>query len=115
MPPSAAISTLYKWRGLRFRRGAACEQFIRCIGIFPVGSLVKLNSGEIGVVIAQNPAKRLQPRVMVVRDRGRPSDAAAEAARSLARAEGHRERALPHPQHAGARRVPEMADELFMK
>ena len=44
------------------------EQFIRCLGIFPIGSLVELNTGEVGVVIAQNPAKRLLPRVMVIRD-----------------------------------------------
>lgn len=65
--PSAAISMLYKWRGAYFD-AYLVEQFIRCIGIFPVGSLVELNSGEIGVVIAQNAAKRLQPRVMVIRD-----------------------------------------------
>lgn len=65
--PSAAISTLYKWRGIHFDAGLV-EQFIRCIGIFPVGSLVELNTGEVGVVIAQNPAKRLLPRVMVIRD-----------------------------------------------
>jgi cyclic di-GMP phosphodiesterase len=29
---------------------------------------VELNSGEIGIVIAQNVEKRLQPRVMVIRD-----------------------------------------------
>ena len=65
--PSAAISMLYKWRGTFFD-ARLVEQFIRCIGIFPVGSLVHLNSGEIGVVIAQNAARRLQPRVMVIRD-----------------------------------------------
>lgn len=65
--PSAAISMLYKWRGVFFD-AYLVEQFIRCIGIFPVGSLVNLNSGEIGVVIAQNAARRLQPRVMVIRD-----------------------------------------------
>ena len=65
--PSAAISMLYKWRGVFFDAHLV-EQFIRCIGIFPVGSLVELNSGEVGVVIAQNPAKRLLPRVMVIRD-----------------------------------------------
>jgi HD-GYP domain-containing protein (c-di-GMP phosphodiesterase class II) len=65
--PSAAISLLYKWRGIYFDAHLV-EQFIRCIGIFPVGSLVELNTGEVGVVIAQNPAKRLLPRVMVVRD-----------------------------------------------
>jgi HD-GYP domain-containing protein (c-di-GMP phosphodiesterase class II) len=65
--PSAAISMLYKWRGVFFD-AYLVEQFIRCIGIFPVGSLVHLNSGEVGLVIAQNSAKRLQPRVMVIRD-----------------------------------------------
>jgi len=49
------------------------EQFIRCIGYFPVGSIVELNSGEVGVVVAQNAEHRLQPKVMVVRDaRGQP-------------------------------------------
>jgi hypothetical protein len=44
------------------------EQFIRCIGYFPVGSVVELSSGEIGVVVAHNAEQRLQPKVMVVRD-----------------------------------------------
>jgi HD-GYP domain-containing protein (c-di-GMP phosphodiesterase class II) len=65
--PSAALNMLYKWRGVFFD-ASLVEQFIRCIGIFPVGSLVEMNSGEVGVVIAQNLAKRLQPRVMVIRD-----------------------------------------------
>jgi HD-GYP domain-containing protein (c-di-GMP phosphodiesterase class II) len=65
--PSAAISNLYKWRGVSFDAGLV-EQFIRFVGIFPVGSLVELNSGETGVVISQNPEQRLKPRVMVIRD-----------------------------------------------
>jgi cyclic di-GMP phosphodiesterase len=65
--PSAAISMLYKRRGVYFDAHLV-EQFIRCLGIFPIGSLVELNTGEVGVVIAQNAAKRLLPRVMVVRD-----------------------------------------------
>jgi HD-GYP domain-containing protein (c-di-GMP phosphodiesterase class II) len=70
--PSAAISMLYKWRGVFFDAHLV-EQFIRCIGIFPVGSLVELNTGEVGVVIAQNLTKRLLPRVMVIRDgKGNP-------------------------------------------
>jgi len=64
--PSTALSMLYKWRGTFFDPFLV-EQFIRCIGIFPIGSVVELNSGESGIVIAQN---RLQPRVMVVRDAG---------------------------------------------
>jgi HD-GYP domain-containing protein (c-di-GMP phosphodiesterase class II) len=65
--PSTALSMLYKWRGTLFD-AALVEQFIRCIGIFPLGSVVELNSGEVGIVIAQNTEKRLQPRVMVIRD-----------------------------------------------
>ena len=65
--PSRAISELYKWRGVYFDAHLV-EQFIRCLGIFPIGSLVELNTGEVGVVIAQNPAKRLLPRIMVIRD-----------------------------------------------
>jgi len=36
--------------------------------VFPVGSVVELNTGEVGIVFAQNYEKRLQPRVMVIRD-----------------------------------------------
>ena len=65
--PSNALNMLHKWRGTAFH-SLLVEQFIRCIGIFPVGAVVELNSGEVGVVIAQNLEKRLQPRIMVVRD-----------------------------------------------
>lgn len=65
--PSNALNMLHKWRGTVFHP-TLVEQFIRCIGIFPVGAVVELNSGEIAVVIAQNQEKRLQPRIMVVRD-----------------------------------------------
>jgi len=67
--PSNALNMLHKWRGSAFHP-LLVEQFIRCIGIFPVGAVVELNSGEVGVVIAQNLEKRLQPRIMVVRDAG---------------------------------------------
>ncbi|TAL58910.1 MAG: HD-GYP domain-containing protein [Legionella sp.] len=44
------------------------EQFIYCIGVCPVGSLVELNTGEVGIVLAHNRIKRLLPRIMVVLD-----------------------------------------------
>ena len=70
--PSNALNMIYKWRGSLFD-GPLVEQFIQCIGAFPVGSLVELNSGEVGIVIAQNQVRRLQPRVMVVLDaKGNP-------------------------------------------
>lgn len=67
MSPSNALNLIYKGRGKLFQP-ALVEQFIQCVGVYPVGSAVELNTGEIGVVIAQNPLRRLQPRVMVVKD-----------------------------------------------
>ncbi len=69
MSPSAALNMLYKLRGTLFDE-MLVEKFIQCIGIYPVGSTVELNTGEIGIVIARNLARRLQPRVMVVLDGG---------------------------------------------
>ena len=65
IPPSTALGMLHKERGMRFD-GELVEQFIRCIGVFSVGSVVELNSGEVGIVLSQNATQRLKPRVMVV-------------------------------------------------
>ena len=72
LTPSAALSFLYKERGTGFHADLV-EQFIQCVGVFPVGSVVELNSGEVGIVITQNLVRRLKPRVMVVLDgKGNP-------------------------------------------
>ena len=44
---------------------------IRFLGLYPVGALVELNTGERGVVIATNPADALKPMVKLVTDRTR--------------------------------------------
>jgi HD-GYP domain-containing protein (c-di-GMP phosphodiesterase class II) len=67
MTPANALNVLYKGRGKLFQP-ALVEQFIQCIGVYPVGSVVEMNTGEIGVVYAQNTVRRLQPRVMIVQD-----------------------------------------------
>jgi len=67
LSPSNALNIIYKGRGKQFHP-ALVEQFIQCIGVFPVGSVVELNSGEVAIVLAQNMVRRLQPRIMVVRD-----------------------------------------------
>ncbi len=48
--------------------GDLVEQFMRCIGIYPVGSLVQLGSGALAVVISHNQRTRLRPVVMMLRD-----------------------------------------------
>jgi HD-GYP domain-containing protein (c-di-GMP phosphodiesterase class II) len=42
------------------------EQFIRAIGIFPVGSMVELTTGEVGIVISHSKVRRLKPRVLII-------------------------------------------------
>ena len=62
-----AIGALYEWRGTLFHK-ALVEQFIQCIGAFPVGCLVEMTTGQVGVVISQNRVLRLQPRVLLILD-----------------------------------------------
>jgi hypothetical protein len=44
------------------------EEFIKCLGIYPIGSVVELNNGEIAIVISSKPGKHLLPTIMVVKD-----------------------------------------------
>jgi len=44
------------------------ELFIQAVGVFPTGTLVELNSGEVGVVTGQNRYRRLRPEVMLILD-----------------------------------------------
>jgi putative nucleotidyltransferase with HDIG domain len=41
------------------------KQFVQCIGIFPVGSLVKLNNEKIAMVLKQNPVHATNPRYFI--------------------------------------------------
>ena len=66
--PSAAVKVLLAERGTAFH-GPLLEQFIRCLGSFPVGTVVELNSGECGVVIAENAMQRLKPKVVLAHKR----------------------------------------------
>lgn len=48
--------------------GVLIEQFVQAVGLFPTGSVVQLSTGEVGIVVAQNPARRLKPKVCIVLD-----------------------------------------------
>jgi putative nucleotidyltransferase with HDIG domain len=41
------------------------EQFINCLGIYPIGTLVKLTSGKLGLISRLNKSRPLQPFVRV--------------------------------------------------
>lgn len=61
----AALDAVRAQRGSRFS-GSLVDQFVQCIGLYPVGMLVELNSGEVAVVVAQNRIRRLKPKVMIL-------------------------------------------------
>ncbi len=60
-----ALTKMYSWRGRDFQP-LLVEQFIQCMGIYPIGSVVELNNGSIGVVVSINRARRLRPKVAMV-------------------------------------------------
>ncbi|RZA06709.1 MAG: HD-GYP domain-containing protein, partial [Proteobacteria bacterium] len=62
-----ALQQMYRERGKLFQADLV-EQFVQCLGVYPVGTLVELTTGEVAVVMAQNPIRRLYPRVMVLTD-----------------------------------------------
>ena len=45
------------------------EDFIKCIGIYPVGSIVELNTGHTAVVVKLNEINRLKPIIGLVLNR----------------------------------------------
>lgn len=61
----SVLMKMYEWRNTLFNPYLV-EKFIQCLGIYPIGSVVELNTGEIGVVAAINRVQRLKPHVMLV-------------------------------------------------
>ncbi|UIN22324.1 HD-GYP domain-containing protein [Herbaspirillum frisingense] len=63
--PAEAISTMATWTG-HFDR-AMFLAFVKTLGIYPVGSIVKLESGRSGFVIRQNAQDLTRPVLKVFR------------------------------------------------
>lgn len=63
-PPDEAIRILLKKRGSHFNP-VLVNAFVRMIGIFPIGTVVQLNTGEIGLV-KQQTNNLLRPRLLIL-------------------------------------------------
>ena len=64
IPPEEAIRILMENRGVT-SSSALLQAFINMIGIFPIGTLVKLDTGEVGLVMHQT-GDLMRPRVLLL-------------------------------------------------
>ena len=67
--PHEAVKRMFEWSPRDFDR-SLLETFIKCFGIYPVGSLVEINHSEVGLVAAANREKALQPNVLLIMKKG---------------------------------------------
>ena len=61
--PAEAIHRMAQWQG--HFDAKVFQAFVKCVGIYPVGALVRLQSGGIGVVTEQGEKSLLQPKVNI--------------------------------------------------
>jgi hypothetical protein len=68
-PPDKALKFMFNKSGRAFDP-VLMKVFINSIGIFPIGTLVLLNTQEMGVVLqaSSNPERTDRPRVKVIAD-----------------------------------------------
>jgi putative nucleotidyltransferase with HDIG domain len=67
LPPTEALKKLFEWSDGYLNREMV-EQFIAHVGIYPVGTLVRLRSGLVGVVVDHGGKGLLYPIVRVLFD-----------------------------------------------
>ncbi len=65
--PHEALNLMYQWAHKSFP-SHLLEEFIKCLGIYPIGSIVELNTGEVGVVMTVNRRHHLRPIITLVLD-----------------------------------------------
>jgi len=63
--PAEVLKSIYEWSQYHFNREVV-QNFIRYVGIFPAGSLVRTKSGYLGVVTEQSTIGPLYPKIRLV-------------------------------------------------
>ena len=62
--PAESLRKMAEWCTGHFDP-AVFQAFIKSLGIYPIGSLVRLSSGRLGIVVDQAPDSLLKPRIKV--------------------------------------------------
>jgi len=63
--PTQALSKMYSWRSKLFD-AKLVNQFIKALGVYPPGSMVKLEGGQVAIVIMINPENRTRPVIRIL-------------------------------------------------
>lgn len=66
LPSYQAIQKIYEWGATDFYP-VYVQKFIQCLGVYPIGTVAELDSGELGVVYSQNHNDLLHPWVRIIR------------------------------------------------
>ncbi|MES2675661.1 MAG: HD-GYP domain-containing protein [Pseudomonadota bacterium] len=70
-PSTEALKIIFKDRGTHFDERLALE-FIKCIGLYPPGTLVELVNGLIGIVLETNKKYRHLPKIIAINQQNTP-------------------------------------------
>jgi putative nucleotidyltransferase with HDIG domain len=63
--PAESIRRMAQWAKEGHFDERVFQAFVKCVGIYPTGSLVRMHSGRLGVVLDQSQRSLLLPRVKV--------------------------------------------------
>lgn len=67
LPPTEALRSMFEWGGTHFNP-TLVKAFVKGIGIYPAGSLVRMESNRLGIVREVSTEKLLQPIVQLIYD-----------------------------------------------
>ena len=65
MMPNEAVKALFSWSGKHFN-DSLVKFFISIMGIYPVGTLVVLNTNELAIIMEPNKNDPMRPKVLII-------------------------------------------------
>jgi len=65
--PYDALKNMYEWVNKGFDKDVI-ENFIRCLGIYPIGCVVELNLGHVGIVVSASEKSKLRPIILLIQN-----------------------------------------------